>query len=166
MGGGAWWTAVHRVAKSRTRLTDLTFRASLVAPRLKCLPAMREPRFDPWVGKIPWRRKWQPTPVFLPGESHGERILVGYSPWGCKELDTTERLHFHRWKQWWKAKNVSSKRRNKKWMPILVTLIQHSSGNPGHSTHTRKVTNRNPKWKEKYKTVTVCTWHGTINRTS
>ena len=50
--------------------------------------------FDPWVGKIPWRRKWQSTPVFLPGESHGERSLVGYSPQGLKELDTTERLHY------------------------------------------------------------------------
>ena len=40
-----------------------------------------------------WRRKWQPTPVFLPGKSHGQRSLVGYSPWGCKELDTIERLH-------------------------------------------------------------------------
>ena len=48
--------------------------------------------FDPWVGKIPWRRKWQHTPVFLPGKSHGWRSLVGYSPWGRKELDTTERL--------------------------------------------------------------------------
>ena len=46
--------------------------------------------FDPWAGKIPWRRAWQPTPVFLPGESHGERSLVGYSPWGHKELDMTE----------------------------------------------------------------------------
>ena len=52
------------------------------------------PGFDPWVGKIPWRRKWQPTPVLLPGESHGQRSLVGYSPWSRKELDTTERLHF------------------------------------------------------------------------
>ena len=43
-----------------------------------------------WVGKIPWRREWQPTPVFLPGEAHGQRNLEGYSPWGCKELDTTE----------------------------------------------------------------------------
>ena len=43
-------------------------------------------------GLIPWRRKWQPTPVFLPGESHGQRSLVGYRPWGCKELDMTERL--------------------------------------------------------------------------
>ena len=39
---------------------------------------------DPWVGKIPWRRKWQPTPVILPGESHGRRSLVGYSPWVAK----------------------------------------------------------------------------------
>ena len=46
--------------------------------------------FDLWVGKIPWRRKWQLTPVFLPGESHGQRSLAGYSPWSCKELDTTE----------------------------------------------------------------------------
>ena len=51
--------------------------------------------FDPWVRKIPWRRKWQPTVVLLPGKSHGQRSLVGYSPWGHKELDQTERLHFH-----------------------------------------------------------------------
>ena len=42
-------------------------------------------RFDSWVEKIPWRRKWQATPVFLPGESHGQRNLAGYSPQGCKE---------------------------------------------------------------------------------
>ena len=46
--------------------------------------------FDPWVGKIPWRRAWQPTQVFVPGESHGQRNLVGYSPQGCKETDMTE----------------------------------------------------------------------------
>ena len=50
--------------------------------------------FDPWVRKTPWRREWQPTPIFLPGESHGQRSLVGYSPWGCKESDMTERLTF------------------------------------------------------------------------
>ena len=54
-----------------------------------CLQCGR-PGFDPWVRKIPWRRKWQSTPVLLPGKSHGQRSLVGYSPWGCKELDTTE----------------------------------------------------------------------------
>ena len=44
----------------------------------------RRHRFNPWVGKIPWKRKWQPTPVFLPGKSHGQRGLAGYSPWVCK----------------------------------------------------------------------------------
>ena len=47
----------------------------------------RECGFDPWVGKIPWRRKWQPTPVFLPGESHGQRSLAGYSPWDHKKSE-------------------------------------------------------------------------------
>ena len=47
--------------------------------------------FDPWVGRIPWRRAWQPTPVFLPGESHGQRSLADYSPQGhCKDSDMTE----------------------------------------------------------------------------
>ena len=60
---------------------------------VKNLPAMQETQemwFNPWVGRIPWRRAWQPTPVFLPGESHGQRSLAGYRPWGGKELDTTE----------------------------------------------------------------------------
>ena len=50
--------------------------------------------FNPWVGKIPWRRKWQSTPVLLPGKSHRQRSLVGYSPWARTESDMTERLHF------------------------------------------------------------------------
>ena len=54
-----------------------------------------DPGSTPGLGRFPWRRKWQPTPVFLPGESHGRRSLVGYSPRGRKESDTTERLHFH-----------------------------------------------------------------------
>ena len=52
----------------------------------------RRRRFDPWVGKIAWRREWQPTPVFLPGESHGQKSLEGYSPGGCTELNMTEWL--------------------------------------------------------------------------
>ena len=48
---------------------------------------------DPWVGKITWRRKWQPTPILLPRKSHGQRSLVGYSPQGQKELDVTEGRH-------------------------------------------------------------------------
>ena len=47
-------------------------------------------RINPWVGKLPWRRKWQPTPVFLPGKFHGERSLAGYSTRGHKELDTNK----------------------------------------------------------------------------
>ena len=63
---------------------------------VKNLLQCRRPQFDPWVGKISWKREWLPTPVFLPGEFHGERSLVGYSPWSHKELDTTERLtHTH-----------------------------------------------------------------------
>ena len=49
-------------------------------------------RFDTWVGKIPWRRKRQPIPVFLPGKFQEQRSLVSYSPWGCKESDTTEKV--------------------------------------------------------------------------
>ena len=64
MGGGAWWAAVHGVTKSRTRLSDFTFTR--------------------------WRRKWQPTPVFLPGESRGRGSLVGCRLWGHTELDTSE----------------------------------------------------------------------------
>ena len=57
---------------------------------VKRLPAMRQT----WVRKIPWRRKWQPTPVLLPGKFHGQRNLVNYSPRGRKESGTTERCHF------------------------------------------------------------------------
>ena len=67
MGGGAWWAAVHEVAKSQTRLSDFAF-----------------------TFHMHWRRKWQTTPVFLPGESQGQGSLVGYSLWGRTELDTTE----------------------------------------------------------------------------
>ena len=88
-----------------------------MAQRVKSLPAMQEIRLDPWVRKIPWRRGWPPSPVFLPrkfhgqrslggyspwgfkeslpGRFHGQRSLGGYRPWGCKELDTTEQLNHH-----------------------------------------------------------------------
>ena len=58
-----------------------------------CLQS-RRPRFNPWVWKIPWRRYWQPSPVFWSGESHGQRSLADYSPWGRKELDMTEWLTY------------------------------------------------------------------------
>ena len=52
-------------------------------------------RFNPWIGKIPWRRAWQPTPAFLPGECNGQWSLAGYSPWGSKESDTTKAFSKH-----------------------------------------------------------------------
>ena len=73
----AWYAAVHGVTKSWIGLSDLTTTME----------------------NILWRRKWQSTPVLLPGKSHGHRSLVGYSLWGCKESDTTERLHsLHSWR--------------------------------------------------------------------
>ena len=68
MDGGAWWAAVHGVEKSWTRLSDFTFNFTFMH----------------------WRRKWQPTAVFLPGESQGRGSLVGCRLWGRTELDTTE----------------------------------------------------------------------------
>ena len=105
-------------------------RASLVAQMEKNLPAV----FDPWVGKISWRRKWQPTPVFLPGEFHGQRSLVGYSKWGRKELDTTERHTHTLWKQdspfeislggsWPYFASVSSVSRSS-WLPSVCSAQQ------------------------------------------
>ena len=58
---------------------------------VKNLPAVQETGFDPWVRKIPWKREWLPTPVFLPEELHGQRNLAGCSPRGRKESDSTER---------------------------------------------------------------------------
>ena len=64
---------------------------SLVAQLAKNPPAM----WETWVGKMPWRRAWQPTSVFLPGKFHGHRSLAGCSPWGHKESDKTEQLNAH-----------------------------------------------------------------------
>ena len=73
--------------------------ASLVAQLVQNSPAnagdIRDAVSIPGSGRFPWRRKWQPTPVFLPGKFDGQRILAGDSPWGQKELDTTECAHTH-----------------------------------------------------------------------
>ena len=70
--------------------------ASLVAQTVKNPPEMQEMGIDPWVGKIPWKT-WQPTAGFLPREPHGQRSLVGYSPWSHKEWDMTEQLTISLW---------------------------------------------------------------------
>ena len=63
--------------------------ASGKEPACQCRRTKRH-WFSSWVGKMPWRRKWQPTPIFLPGKSHGQKSLAGYSPWGRKEVDMTK----------------------------------------------------------------------------
>ena len=65
-------------------LNSLPLLKALLAQWERICLQCRRPGFDPWVEKIPWGRKWQPTPIFLPGESHGWKRLAGYSPWGCK----------------------------------------------------------------------------------
>ena len=72
----------------------LEWGTSLVAQTVKHLPAMQETWVQSLDQEDPWRRKWQPSPVLMPGKSHGWRSLVGYSPWGRKGLDTSKRLHF------------------------------------------------------------------------
>ena len=88
-------------SQSRTRLSNFTFIYPLP---IQGFPGGSEVKASackagdlgsiPGSGRSPWRRKWQPAPVFLPGEPHGQKSLVGYSPRGRKESDTTERLHF------------------------------------------------------------------------
>ena len=81
MDRGAWWATVHGVTRSRTRLSNeytLTLPWWFSGKESAC--QCRRHRFNPWSRKIPWRRKWQPAPVLLPGKSCGPRSLVGYSP--------------------------------------------------------------------------------------
>ena len=87
MDRGAQWATVHGVAKSQTRLSDFTYSGKELACQRR---RHKRLRFDPQVRQIPWRTAWQPTSVLLPGESHGQRSLTGYSSQGRKELDTTE----------------------------------------------------------------------------
>ena len=90
----AWWAGIHGIAKSRTR-QRLNWTDGIA---VKHLPAMQETEVRTWVGKIPWKRKWQPTAVFLPRKSHGQWGLAGsLQSIGHKELDTTERLNNNTW---------------------------------------------------------------------
>ena len=89
--------------------------------------------FDPWVGKVPWRRSRQPTPVFLPGESHGQRSLAGYSPWGRKESDTTEATwHTHMLLD----SRLASSARGGTGPRARGSRIQDGRGSPSHTQRT------------------------------
>ena len=97
MDRGAWWATVPRITEAsdtpgRLR-TPRKMRACLWLSGKEFGCQCRRCRFDPAVRKSSWRRKRQPTPVFLPGKSHGWRSLACYNPWGCKELDTTYLLN-------------------------------------------------------------------------
>ena len=88
--------AEHFCSKGFTFLWGSQLGAATLQLGLRCWlmaenqSAVQETKIDPWVGKMPWRREWQPTPVFLPGESHGQRNLASYSRRGLKESDTIE----------------------------------------------------------------------------
>ena len=97
MDRGTWQATVHEVTRVGHDLMQnhhhYLFRGFPGGAVVKNRPQCRGRRrcgFDPWVRKIPWKKKWQPDLVFLPGKFHGQRNLVGYSPWGHKESDTTE----------------------------------------------------------------------------
>ena len=89
---GAWWATVHGVTDSQTRLRDVGFPSSSDSKESACNAG--DLGSIPGLGRSPGEGTGY-TPVFLPGEFHGQRSLVGCSPQGCKESDTTERLHFH-----------------------------------------------------------------------
>ena len=91
----SWGSCSHELRTTSAFRKGCVFEALLVAQMVKNLPAMqcRRPGFDPWVRKIPWRRKWQPTPLFLPGEFHELRSLS----MGSKKSDPTEQLTLHSW---------------------------------------------------------------------
>ena len=82
------------VAATQEEVFNTTMIRPLVAQTVKSPPATWSPRFDPWVGKITWRQERQSNPVFLSGEFHGQRSLVGYSPWGRQESYMNEQLTF------------------------------------------------------------------------
>ena len=83
-----WWTAQERREVSFISWTEMRWLSGW-SIRLQCRRHQRH-ESDPWVRKIPWRRKWQPTPRFFPGESHGQRSLKNYSLQGCREWDMKE----------------------------------------------------------------------------
>ena len=81
-----------------------------MAQRVQLLPAMQETWIRSLGQEDPLERKWHPTPVLLPGKSHGQRSLADYSPWDGKELDTTERLHFHFHFHFWTEEESETQR--------------------------------------------------------
>ena len=106
---------------------------------VKSLTAMQKPSFNPWAGEIPWRRKWQPIPVFLPGELHGQRNLAGYNPWGHKESDTTE----------WFSVSLSHR---------LTLVVKNLPANPRHEARVRALGQEDPLEKDMALYSNILAW--------
>ena len=104
----------------------------------------RRPQFDSWIRKSQWRRDRLPTPVFLPGKSHGRRSLVGCSPWGREESDTTERLHFH----------------------FSLSCIGEGNGNPRQCSCLENPRYRGAWWAAVYGVTQSRTWLKWLSRQS
>ena len=95
-------------------------------------------RFEPWLRRIPWRRKWQPTPIFLPGKSHAQRSLVGFSPWGHQDSDMTELRYNNK-------QTINKNSMKCLCAPLWITFRQwnesmeiHPFSNPNQSLHLHK----------------------------
>ena len=109
--------------------------------------------FDPWVGTIPWRRKWQPTPVFLPGKFHGQRNLAGYSSWDCTELDMTEQLST--FKSVFSVANIKQNLAKLRFLPVDLIL---DSWQPSLELHKHKFCSSfflNQKYNNDSKIITM-----------
>ena len=111
------WIRVYQLS-NRLYSSRETSRTGGKTPACQC---KRHKRcgFNPWVRKIPWRRKWQPNPVLLPGKFRGQRSLVSYRPWGCKEWDMAEQLSTQ------EAKTPSLKYSKKEFLPNSFRLQRY-----------------------------------------
>ena len=114
---------------------------------------------------MPWRRKLQPTPVFLPEKSHGLRILADYSPWSCKkvrqDLDNKQQQQSKLYKGFKQINNNNKKIKNGQ-RSTLTTSTQHDIGSTSHNNQTRKRKKRHLNWKGRGKIIAIFRWHDTL----
>ena len=109
----------------------------------------RRCKFDPWIRKIPWRRKWQPSLVFLPGGSPGQRSLAGYSQCGRKESDTTEAIHYstgqatkmRRWSEW---TQILIPKHKVPWYLLMWAALSPEEHGSTHDAQEKKVRSYEP----------------------
>ena len=145
-------TLFHAISTAATKVSRLQINGSVVKnPPVNA----RGVGLIPGSGRCPWRTKWPPTPVFLPGESHGQRSLAGYSPWCCKELDMTEQLSVYKHTQTHTHVNIphghrhrNSQQNNSKpgtslvvqWLGLRIFTAKDRGSIPGWGTKILQVT--------------------------